>query len=42
MGAVLVAFNPLGASGYLQSAGAVAVLLVVFAETGLLIGFPAR
>ncbi len=40
VGAVLVAsFNPLGASGYLQSAGAVAVLLVVFAETGLLIGF---
>ncbi len=36
---LVAAFNPLDATGYLQSAGALAVLLVIFAETGLLIGF---
>jgi membrane-associated protein len=35
----LTVFNPLGPTGYLQSAGALAVLIVLFAETGLLIGF---
>jgi len=32
-------FNPLSATSWLDAAGPVAVLLVLFAETGLLIGF---
>ena len=32
-------FNPLSATSWLQAAGPIAVLLVLFAETGLLIGF---
>jgi membrane-associated protein len=35
----LVALNPLDAHSLLQSFGAVGVLIVLFAETGLLIGF---
>ena len=34
-----LAFNPLSANGYLSSLGAFGVFLVLFAETGLLIGF---
>lgn len=34
----LVAFDPLSATSWLDAAGPVAVLLVLFAETGLLIG----
>lgn len=34
-----LAFNPLSADGYLSSLGAFGVFLVLFAETGLLIGF---
>ncbi len=35
----VLAFNPLSADGYLSSLGAFGVFLVLFAETGLLIGF---
>jgi membrane-associated protein len=35
----VLAFNPLSANGYLSSLGAFGVFLVLFAETGLLIGF---
>jgi membrane-associated protein len=35
----VLAFNPLSADGYLTSLGAFGVFLVLFAETGLLIGF---
>lgn len=34
-----LAFNPLSANGYLSSLGAFGVFLVLFAETGLLVGF---
>jgi len=36
---VLAAFNPLSATDWLSSLGTVGVLIVLFAETGLLIGF---
>src|SRR6201996_11602 len=36
---LVLAFNPLSADGYLTSLGAFGVFLVLFAETGLLIGF---
>ena len=35
----VLAFNPLSANGYLSSLGAFGVFLVLFAETGLLVGF---
>lgn len=35
----VLAFNPLSADGYLSSLGAFGVFLVLFAETGLLVGF---
>ena len=35
----VLAFNPLSADGWLSSLGAFGVFLVLFAETGLLIGF---
>lgn len=34
-----LAFNPLNASDYLQAFGLIGVLVIMFAETGLLIGF---
>lgn len=39
LGPLPAAFNPLSATSWLDAAGPVAVLLVLFAETGLLIGF---
>jgi membrane-associated protein len=35
----VLAFNPLSANGYLSGLGAFGVFLVLFAETGLLVGF---